>query len=93
MKTLKAGISLYQRIVSWTANFLYPFERPIDQQEVRQLAGYIDGLRSEYKDVVIGIGPIVCELIKFHHSFDLARDRLSAQAQPAMKLLMEDEKQ
>ena len=65
--------------------FFILFERPIDQQEVRQLAGYIDGLRSEYKDVVIGIGPIVCELIKFHHSFDLARDRLSAQAQPALK--------
>ena len=88
----KQGYRCIKELFHGLQIFFILFERPIDQQEVRQLAGYIDGLRSEYKDVVIGIGPIVCELIKFHHSFDLARDRLSAQAQPALKLLMEDEK-
>lgn len=88
----RRGYRCIQELFHGLQIFFVLFERPLDKQEVRQIAKYLDELRHTYVDVTFGIGPIVNEITGFHNSFDIARDRLSSNEKDTLHLLMKDEK-
>ena len=62
-------------------------ERAIGQEELQQLEDYITALQSD--SFAFGIGPIVNDIALFHHSFQMARDRIGAQEPLCFQLLQD----
>lgn len=62
-------------------------ERAIPQEDLQHLESYITALQSD--SLEFGIGPIVNDIALFHHSFQIARDRIGIQ-EPICSQLLQD---
>ena len=62
-------------------------ERAIPQEDLQHLERYITALQSD--SLEFGIGPIVNDIALFHHSFQIARDRIGIQ-EPICSQLLQD---
>lgn len=61
----------------------------IPQEDLQHLSYYITALQSD--SLEFGIGPIVNDIALFHHSFQIARDRIGIQ-EPICSQLLQDSK-